>query len=126
MTGLKESGGKSWTCSGEGFSLIGRFLFSVVWSSSLTCRRICSSTAETFSLEVQEAEENFDLALVASLEIDVVPHLGGPRVPDSLVSQLGRILQSGASLAMSFFQRTVFIDVSARVVQREPGYCHGW
>ncbi|PPQ71802.1 hypothetical protein CVT26_007726 [Gymnopilus dilepis] len=56
------------------------------------------STAETFSLEVQEAEENFDLALVASLEIDVVPHLGGPRVPDSLVSQLGRILQSGSKI----------------------------
>ncbi|KAF8874390.1 hypothetical protein CPB84DRAFT_1817905 [Gymnopilus junonius] len=56
------------------------------------------SLAETYSLEVQEAEENFDLALIASLEIDVVPHLGGPRVPDSLVSQLGRILQSGSKI----------------------------
>ncbi|KDR71626.1 hypothetical protein GALMADRAFT_254004 [Galerina marginata CBS 339.88] len=56
------------------------------------------SISETFPLEVQEAEENFDLALIASLEIDVVPHLGGPRVPDTLVSQLGKILQRGSKI----------------------------
>jgi hypothetical protein len=32
-----------------------------------------SSAADSFSLEVQESEENFDLALIASLEIDVIP-----------------------------------------------------
>ncbi|KAH9475059.1 Protein MON2-like protein [Psilocybe cubensis] len=56
------------------------------------------STAENFSLDVQEAEENFDLALIASLEIDVVPHLGGPRVPDVLVAQLGKILLQGSKI----------------------------
>ncbi|KAJ3506737.1 hypothetical protein NLJ89_g6704 [Agrocybe chaxingu] len=53
------------------------------------------STAESFPFNVQEAEENFDLALVASLEIDVVPHLGDPRVSDVVVAQLGKILQQG-------------------------------
>jgi len=49
-------------------------------------------------LDVQEAEENFDLALIASLEIDVVPHLGGSRIPDDLVSQLGKILERGSKV----------------------------
>ncbi|PPQ88756.1 hypothetical protein CVT25_008626 [Psilocybe cyanescens] len=48
--------------------------------------------AETFPLEVQESEENFDLVLIASLEIDVVPHLAISCVPDVLVAQLGKIL----------------------------------
>jgi len=54
--------------------------------------------AETFPLDVREAEENFDLALIASLEIDVVPHLGDSRIPDDLVSQLGKILERGSKL----------------------------
>ncbi|KAF5319150.1 hypothetical protein D9619_008506 [Psilocybe cf. subviscida] len=57
----------------------------------------CSS-AESFPLDVQEGEENFDLALIASLEIDVVPHLGGPRIPDVVVAELGKILQRGSKL----------------------------
>jgi hypothetical protein len=36
-------------------------------------------------LHVQEAEEKFDLSMIATLEIDVVPHLGGPQVPEYLV-----------------------------------------
>ncbi|KAK0441196.1 uncharacterized protein EV420DRAFT_1650111 [Desarmillaria tabescens] len=56
------------------------------------------SPAEEFPLDVQEAEENFDLALVAALEIDVVPHFGDPRLPDSLVSQLAKILHRGSLL----------------------------
>ncbi|KAF8151507.1 hypothetical protein B0H34DRAFT_664561 [Crassisporium funariophilum] len=56
------------------------------------------SAAESFPLDVQEAEENFDLALIASLEIDVVPHLGEGRVPDALVSQLGKMLYRGSRL----------------------------
>lgn len=47
---------------------------------------------------MQEAEENFDLALIASLEIDVLPHLGGPRIPDDVVSQLGKILERGSTV----------------------------
>ncbi|KAJ7026944.1 hypothetical protein C8F04DRAFT_1008614 [Mycena alexandri] len=57
----------------------------------------CSAT-ETFSLETQEAEENFDLALIGALEIDVVPHLGQKRVPDALVGQLAKVLQQGSRL----------------------------
>jgi hypothetical protein len=50
---------------------------------------------------VQEAEENFDLALIGALEIDVVPHLGDSRVPDSLVSQLAKVLHQGSRLYQS-------------------------
>jgi hypothetical protein len=57
-----------------------------------------SSTADALPLEAQEAEENFDLALIASLEIDVAPHLGDSRVPDYLVSQLAQILHRGSVL----------------------------
>jgi hypothetical protein len=59
---------------------------------------LSSSFAESFPLDVQEAEENFDLALIGSLEIDVVPHLGGPRIPDVVVAELGKILQRGSKL----------------------------
>jgi hypothetical protein len=58
----------------------------------------CSSTAENFDLEDQEAEENYDLALISSLEIDLVPHLGGPRVPDNLIGQLSKVLHQGSQL----------------------------
>lgn len=51
-----------------------------------------------FPLETQESEENFDLALIASLEIDVVPYLGDPRVPDYLIQRLGKMLHSGSQL----------------------------
>jgi len=57
-----------------------------------------SSPAESFSLEIQAAEENFDLALIASLEIDIVPHIGDARVPDPLVARLAKILQQGSKL----------------------------
>ncbi|RDB21958.1 Protein MON2 [Hypsizygus marmoreus] len=56
------------------------------------------SVAESFPLEAQEAEENFDLSLIASLEIDVAPHLGDSRVPDRLVAQLAKILHQGSRL----------------------------
>lgn len=52
----------------------------------------------SFPLETQESEENFDLALIASLEIDVVPYLGDSRVPDYLILQLGKMLHSGSQL----------------------------
>ncbi|CAL1702898.1 unnamed protein product [Somion occarium] len=56
------------------------------------------SPADNFPLDVQESEENFDLALIASLEIDVVPHLGDLRVPDYVVSQLAKVLSQGSRL----------------------------
>ena len=57
---------------------------------------VASSVADTFPLDVRESEENFDLALIASLEIDVVPYIGDRRIPDILVSQLGKILHIGS------------------------------
>ncbi|EPQ52984.1 hypothetical protein GLOTRDRAFT_139951 [Gloeophyllum trabeum ATCC 11539] len=57
----------------------------------------CSET-ETMPLEMQEAEENFDLALLSSLEIDVVPHLGDTRVPDHLIAHLAKVLHQGSKL----------------------------
>ncbi|KAH7907589.1 hypothetical protein BJ138DRAFT_1137471 [Hygrophoropsis aurantiaca] len=56
------------------------------------------STAENFPLEVREAEENFDLALISSLEIDVIPYLGYVRIPDYIIGQLAKILHQGSQL----------------------------
>ncbi|PIL34637.1 hypothetical protein GSI_03416 [Ganoderma sinense ZZ0214-1] len=56
------------------------------------------SAVENLPLDVQEAEENFDLSLVASLEIDVVPYLGEPSIPDYIISQLARVLHQGSRL----------------------------
>lgn len=57
-----------------------------------------SSAAESLPLAVQEAEENFDLALVGALEIDVVPYIGDMRVPDSIITQLAKTLHQGSRL----------------------------
>ena len=54
--------------------------------------------AESFPLEVQESEESFDLALIAALEIDVLPFLGDSRVPDYIISQLAKVLQQGSQI----------------------------
>jgi hypothetical protein len=40
------------------------------------------------SLELQEAEEKFDLSLLSTLEIDVIPQLGDSRVSDDLIVRL--------------------------------------
>ncbi|KAG1803198.1 uncharacterized protein BJ212DRAFT_1304669 [Suillus subaureus] len=59
------------------------------------------TAAEGFSLEDQEAEESFDLSLINSLEIDIMPHLGDTRVPDHLIVQLAKILHKGSQLYKS-------------------------
>ncbi|KAI0338792.1 hypothetical protein BDW22DRAFT_1362507 [Trametopsis cervina] len=56
------------------------------------------SVADSFPLEVQQQEESFDLSLIASLEIDVVPHLSDPRVPDYIIAQLAKVLQQGSQI----------------------------
>ena len=61
-------------------------------------RHCFSSSAESFSLDEQDVEENFDLALLDTLETSVVPYLGDERLPDTLVSHLGRILHQGSRL----------------------------
>ena len=72
------------------------------------------------TLDEAHAEENFDLALLGtcpcvlgradvvcladtviiavSLEKDVLPHLGGHRVPDTLIRRLGKALQRASKL----------------------------
>ncbi|KAJ3718582.1 hypothetical protein DFJ43DRAFT_1159494 [Lentinula guzmanii] len=56
------------------------------------------SAAESFPLDIQDEEENFDLALIAALEIDVVPHLGVRRIPDSIFTLLAKVLAQGSRL----------------------------
>jgi len=82
--------------SGVASSRIGEAQFPFRSIRSLS--RFSSSAILSFPPETQESEENFDLALIASLEIDVVPHLGDSRVPDYLVLQLGKTLHSGSQL----------------------------
>lgn len=65
---------------------------------SLSDHEVSSSAADHFPLDVQQAEETFDLALVASLEIDVMPHLGDLRVPDYVITQLANVLQQGSQI----------------------------
>ncbi|KAG6810738.1 hypothetical protein H0H92_010542 [Tricholoma furcatifolium] len=80
------------------------------------------SAAEEFSLEVQETEENFDLALIASLEIDVAPHLGDSRVPDYLVGQLAKILHLGSRLQESLHDAASqdITDITSQKVESIP------
>ncbi|KAL0563857.1 Endocytosis and vacuole integrity protein [Marasmius crinis-equi] len=54
--------------------------------------------ALSFPLSVQETEENFDLALFSSLEIDVLPYLGDARIPDDVVRMLHNMLNQGSGL----------------------------
>ncbi|EJC99516.1 uncharacterized protein FOMMEDRAFT_142756 [Fomitiporia mediterranea MF3/22] len=57
--------------------------------------------AESLSLEEQEAEEMFDISLVASLETDVVPFVGDSRVSDQIVIQLAKTLHRGSLLYLT-------------------------
>lgn len=81
-----------------GYWRIGALYSSVTKFSADVNTFHCSSAADAFTLEVQETEENFDLALIASLEIDVIPQLGDSRIPDLLVTQLAKVLHQGSRL----------------------------
>jgi len=50
------------------------------------------------SLSTQEEEEQFDQALIVSLEKDVVPYLGDPRLSDSVIKTLGILLAKGSAI----------------------------
>ncbi|GAA6060857.1 hypothetical protein JCM10212_006237 [Sporobolomyces blumeae] len=50
------------------------------------------------SLDDVYREENFDLALLLSLEQDVLPHVGATLVPDELICTLGKTLQLASRL----------------------------
>ncbi|KAG6852839.1 hypothetical protein C0991_008678, partial [Blastosporella zonata] len=76
-------------------------------------------------IDVQEAEENFDLALIASLEIDVAPHLGDRRVPDHLVTQLAKILHHGSRVHESQSEEEIpdlSVDLTSQKVEDIPIY----
>lgn len=60
--------------------------------------RPLSTAAESLPLDAQDAEENFDLALLSTLEVDVLPHLGSARVPDYVITQFARILYAASAL----------------------------
>ncbi|OAV93395.1 hypothetical protein PTTG_11843 [Puccinia triticina 1-1 BBBD Race 1] len=49
-------------------------------------------------LDQQQAEENFDLAFVASLELDILPYLGHSRIPDDIIRGLGMAVQRASRL----------------------------
>lgn len=93
--GLRVFGDKFSRFSGAVSSRIGK---GKVYFRSVHSPQFFSSAVLSFPLETQESEENFDLALIASLEIDVVPYLGDSRVPDYLIRQLGKMLHSGSQL----------------------------
>ncbi|KAI5479516.1 endosomal peripheral membrane protein [Pseudohyphozyma bogoriensis] len=57
-----------------------------------------NASAEHHSAEEQHEEENFDLALLASIEQDVVPYIGNALVPDELIKRLGKCLQTASRL----------------------------
>ncbi|KAF7416059.1 hypothetical protein PC9H_002319 [Pleurotus ostreatus] len=78
------------------------------------------SASEEFPLEVQEAEENFDLALISSLEIDVLPYIGDSRVPDPLIRQLSKVLQQGSALYESDSKSSASSSPIAEAL-RQPG-----
>lgn len=98
MTELKVYGDKSSTSSAVAFSPTGLYILSLQSSRRGLHYFRLSSVADTFSLEAQEAEENFDLALIGALEIDVIPQLGDLRIPDTLVTQLAKVLRHGSRL----------------------------
>ncbi|EPQ28595.1 uncharacterized protein PFL1_03898 [Pseudozyma flocculosa PF-1] len=55
----------------------------------------CSAASE-LPAEQQEADERFDLCLLATIERHVLPVLGGEAVPDDLVRRVGRALISNS------------------------------
>ena len=57
-----------------------------------------SSAVLSSSLDTQTQDEEFDGVLLTTLESDVVPHLGDPRLPDTLVSELARLLHRGSQI----------------------------
>lgn len=54
--------------------------------------------ALSLDLPQQERDEVFDLSLLSTLELDVLPHLGNQRVPSELIVQLGRTLFKASRL----------------------------
>ncbi len=61
-------------------------------------QHLFSTTASDWALEVQDAEEEFDLAYIKALQTDIFPYVGNSRVPDDLICQFGKMLQNASRL----------------------------
>jgi len=79
-------------------SLTGRISFLDSFREDISSMLTHSSVVATLPLDEQEADENFDFAVIGSLENNVVPHLGDPRLPDEVVMKLGQTLQRGSTV----------------------------
>jgi hypothetical protein len=75
--------------------------YSPFFFSCPTLAQIISSDADNFYLSEQEDEKNFDLSLIPSLEMGVIPRLGGDCVLDYLITQLAKVLQQGSQLLLN-------------------------
>lgn len=76
-----------------------------------------SSLALDLDLEQQERDEVFDLTLLSVLERDILPHLGGARVPSELIVQLGGTLARATRL----YEFDYGGDIAASMAQHELG-----
>jgi hypothetical protein len=75
-------------------------LLTIILLMSIT-RVIHQFRCRYFYLSEQEDEENFDLSLISCLKADVIPCLGGDRVPDYLITQFVKVLQQGSQLLLN-------------------------
>lgn len=79
-----------------------------------------------FSLAEQEAEENFDLALLATLEIDIIPHLGADkRVPDRLIYGFGKCLERASTITIDERLTAEDVDPGSSEGHLHNGYANG-
>lgn len=61
---------------------------------------ILSRISDSLPLEEQEAEEMFDISLIAALEVDVIPSVADTRVSDQIIVQLAKMLHQGSLIYM--------------------------
>ncbi|GJJ14425.1 hypothetical protein Clacol_008689 [Clathrus columnatus] len=81
-----------------------------LWKTATTCfLRIvkeCSFRIGKFGANISDAhieasEENFDLSVLATLEIDIIPHLGSdPRIPDNVIGSFGKALERASMISV--------------------------
>ncbi len=74
----------------------------------------------SLSLDVQAQDEEFDKSLLTTLESDVVPHLGDPRLPDTLVSELARLLHRGSQIYALDDEPLLPVSTSVAMEKIEP------
>jgi hypothetical protein len=60
--------------------------------------RIYSSISEQLNASSRQEDEAFDRAWLASLQVDIIPHLGHPQITPSILEYLASILLEGSRL----------------------------